>query len=86
MSQELLPAVLNRTKHPFMAPPLGQPLIRAVRDAVTSRKHEFVDRESSLRLLTHLSQLNGPDAWEWEPALIWILSSYHLLRKTRQEW
>jgi asparagine synthase (glutamine-hydrolysing) len=86
MSQEVLPAVLNRTKHPFMAPPLGQPLIRAVKDAVTSRKHEFVDRKSSLRLLTHLSQLNGPDAWEWEPALIWILSSYHLLRKTRQEW
>lgn len=77
MGDRLAPALRLRPKHPFMAPPLGRPLLEALA-ARLDEPHPFVDRRRALANLEKIGRLEGADAWEWEPALIWILSSYHL--------
>ena len=74
----LAPQIHDRPKHPFMAPPLGAALREELARTVQEQEHPFVDRSTTLRNLKELENLQGPDAWEWEPPLLWLLSSYHL--------
>jgi asparagine synthase (glutamine-hydrolysing) len=83
MAGRVVPSILQRAKHPFMAPPLGPPLIGALRKAMQEQEHPLIDRRQGLGLLTRLDALRGPEAWEWEPALFWLLSSFHLMEHRR---
>lgn len=67
-----------KPKHPFMAPPLGGRLLETLRQQIQEREHPFVERAGALNKLSELETLSGPQAWEWEPALLWVLSSYYL--------
>lgn len=73
--RELLPDwLLTKQKHPFMAPPLAG-LSSHLREMAASLPHPFVDRQ---RLDQQLDQLDRHPDVEWQPALIWILTSYFL--------
>lgn len=80
MGSRLTPTISSRPKHPFMAPPLGRSLIGAVENVVLTDPHPYVDPHRTLATLKRLESLEGPDSWEWEPALLWLLSSYYLQR------
>ncbi len=81
LGSRLTPAISTRPKHPFMAPPLGRSLIGVVEQVVRTDPHPYVDPGRTLATLKRLESLEGPDSWEWEPALLWLLSSYYLQRE-----
>jgi asparagine synthase (glutamine-hydrolysing) len=76
----LLPtSLVHRQKQPFMAPPLLalghlQERLREVLDL----PHRFVDRDQLINILDQLDQLPEGEQREWDPALTWLLTSYHL--------
>lgn len=70
-------AIRLKPKHPFMAPPVGPGLNRALRERL-EQPHPFVDRAKSLAQLDAIASLTGPEAWQWEPPMLWLLSSYAL--------
>jgi asparagine synthase (glutamine-hydrolysing) len=70
--------IRNQPKHPFMAPRLGDGLIDRLRKRVHEMSHPFVDQKSALQTLDKVSGLSSLQRLEWEPALLWVLSSYAL--------
>ena len=78
--RSILPASLvERQKQPFMAPPLlaqGHLQKRLRQRAADS--HPFVDSDRLGRVLDRLDQLPEAQQQEWDPALTWLLTSYHL--------
>ena len=70
--------ILNRPKHPFMAPPLGERLYAALEERFSGDDHPYIDTQGARKNLHKIRRLGGRDRWEWEPALLWILSSYYL--------
>lgn len=77
---KITPEIASQPKHPFMAPPLGGSLLEDLRDRLHSDEHLFIERGPALARLDQVAELDGPDAWEWEPALTWLLSSYEMQR------
>ena len=72
--------ILASTKHPFMAAPLGDDLIARLRHEVLEQRHPFLDRDSALHVLARVQTLEKHERLEWEPAMIWVLSSFYLQR------
>ena len=72
--------ILASPKHPFMAAPLGDDLIARLRHEVLEQQHTFLDRDSALRVLGRVQKLEKHERLEWEPAMIWVLSSFYLQR------
>ena len=70
--------ISRRPKHPFMAPSLGDGLLQEVRKNILDIDHAFVDKTSALETLGRVSRLSKTEQLEWEPALLWVLSSYAL--------
>ena len=78
---DLLPGcLLERQKHPFMAPPL-EGLYDHVEAVAHQVDHPFIDRQRLLTRLGQLRQTEGSEAHLWQPPLLWILSSYYLARR-----
>ena len=71
-------SVLSAPKHPFMAPPLGPSLQAALLECAKTISHKFVDDVRLAERLSRLDKLPLAKQWEWEPALCWLLSSFHL--------
>jgi asparagine synthase (glutamine-hydrolysing) len=65
-------------KHPFMAPPLGKPLYDGLREKILDVRHPFVEPANGLERLAEVRSLPAAQRLEWEPALLWLLSSYIL--------
>lgn len=75
---DLLPrALLERRKHPFMAPAL-EGLVDHLEALALEVDHPFVARQALLERLHTLRQAAAAEAHLWQPPLIWILSSYYL--------
>jgi asparagine synthase (glutamine-hydrolysing) len=72
--------ILTSPKHPFMAAPLGDDLIARLRQEVLEQQHAFLHRDSALRVLARVETLERHERLEWEPAMIWVLSSFYLQR------
>jgi asparagine synthase (glutamine-hydrolysing) len=70
--------IRQQPKHPFMAPPLGDGLVDRLRSNVVEVTHPFVDRKAALRTLDYVYRLPQLQRLEWEPALLWALSTYAL--------
>ena len=78
MEGEVIEEIRTKAKHPFMAPPLGAPLREKLRERILFESHSFVDKRRALSTLDKLEELSLYQQAEWEPALLWILSSYYL--------
>lgn len=74
----VLPSLRRRPKHPFMAPSLGHPLIGRLEERVRWQKHPFLDRARALETLELVRRATSLERLEWEPALLWVLSSFYL--------
>lgn len=74
----VIPEITAKPKHPFMAGPLGEPLLAVAENVVSDSAHPFVDRTRALRLLRALRKVDPERRSEWEPAVLWVLSSYYL--------
>ncbi|MFA5503866.1 MAG: asparagine synthase-related protein [Vulcanimicrobiota bacterium] len=72
--------ILRSGKHPFMSPALGQGLLDALHARVEEEDHPFLDRKAARRTLSQVKTLQGAERLSWEPALLWVLSSYFLQR------
>ena len=72
--------ILTSPKHPFMAAPLGDDLIVRLRNEVLEQPHPFLHPDSALGVLDRVQALQKQDRLEWEPAMIWVLSSFYLQR------
>lgn len=70
--------ILRKPKHPFMAPPLGDGLIALLREQFGDVEHPFVERKAALKQLAKVAQLEGLERLRWEPAMVWLLSSFYL--------
>ena len=70
--------IRQKPKHPFMAPSLGDKLLDNLQEQIQEVEHPFVDRKSGLRTLSLVRSLGAEQRQEWEPALLWVLSSYYL--------
>lgn len=71
--QPLIPQSLyRREKHPFMAPSL-QPYLH--QRLMEIQQHRFVDVQKLRARLASMPQESPAEQREWEPALIWILTS-----------
>lgn len=70
--------VRTKPKHPFMAPAMGQPLRDLLRLQIGDSEHPYVDQETALETLGGIEDLVPEQQLEWEPALLWLLSSYYL--------
>ena len=70
--------VRTRPKHPFMANPLGSDLIENLRSRVNNSSHPFVDTKRANTQLSYIEKLSPTNRLEWEPAMLWLLSSYYL--------
>lgn len=78
MSDLVVPEIVTKPKHPFMAGPLGEPLLREAERVISDSRHPFVSRKRSQKILRRLRQARAQERLEWEPALVWLLSSYYL--------
>lgn len=75
---DLLPrALLERRKHPFMAPAL-EGLYDHLEALALEVDHPFVARPALLERLHTLRQAGATETHLWQPPLLWILSSYYL--------
>lgn len=74
----VIPEILNKPKHPFMAGPLGDNLLSQAEAVISDTSHPFVDKKQALPQLRKLLTLNPDQRLEWEPAVLWVLSSYYL--------
>ena len=72
--------VLTSPKHPFMAAPLGDALISRLRSEVLEQHHFFSKQSSTLEILDRVQRMKDIERLEWEPAMIWVLSSFYLQR------
>lgn len=70
--------IRSRPKHPFMALPLGVPLLKQLTEQVAEVEHPFVSREKALAQLKTLGRLSDEERLAWEPPMLWLLSSYYL--------
>lgn len=71
-------SIRSRPKHPFMALPLGVPLLDQLTEQVAEVEHPFVSREKALIQLETLRGLPDEERLVWEPPMLWLLSSYYL--------
>lgn len=78
MHNRVTPEIKDKPKHPFMAAPLGPPLWEAVQALVEECPHPFVDKTPARHTLEHIQGLPPTDRMEWEPALLWLASTYYL--------
>lgn len=78
MQGMVAPEIINKPKHPFMAGPLGPPLCDTVRSLVEDCTHPFVDKEPAVNALRLIQGLPTSEQLEWEPALLWLASTYYL--------
>lgn len=78
MKGRVVESIRVKSKHPFMAPPLGEPLYAALEEQICEVEHPYVHRAQSLDAIARLRGLSDAQRAEWEPALMWVLSSYHL--------
>ena len=72
--------ILTSPKHPFMAAPLGDDLIARLRYEVLEQPHPFLHPATALGVLEKVQALQEHERLEWEPAMIWVLSSFYLQR------
>lgn len=80
MKGRVVEEILTSPKHPFMAAPLGDALIARLRHEVLNQPHPFLHPATALGVLERVQALQEHDRLEWEPAMIWVLSSFCLQR------
>lgn len=78
MRNLVVEGIRTKPKHPFMAPALGDGLVEQLRDCVQEMAHPYVQKPAAIATLDRLAGLNEVQRLEWEPALLWVLSSYAL--------
>jgi asparagine synthase (glutamine-hydrolysing) len=80
----LLPhSIINRRKHPFMAPPLSlssDRLAAALREAVGEQRLPFCDPQRLLHQLERVAGLAEAEKREWDPVWMWLLTAHYLQR------